>query len=133
MVDKYIVVFKDITSGFMCLECINYLADVFTKIPNLKNKVVFILQNDVSQNNNQAIMQMYNTLIGVDIFKAASSKGTLLRYKHLNGLQLRKKVESEKKELNEFLQEEYKNCTLKMYIIEDHLYENILSIIKEAL
>lgn len=133
MVDKHLVIFKDITSGFMNLDCINYLADIFEKNSELKNKITFILQNDVSNDNNQILMQMYNSLIGFDIFEASFSNDTLLRYKHLNGLQLRKKVEPEKKDLNEYLKEEYKNYNLKMHIIEDNVYENILSIIKEVL
>lgn len=131
MADKHLVIFKDITSGFMNLDCINYLADIFEKNSELKNKITFILQNDVSNDNNQILMQMYNSLIGFDIFDAAFSNDTLLKFKHLNGLQLRKKVETEKKDLNEYLDEEYKNYNL--HIIENNVYENILSIIKEVL
>ena len=44
----------------MNLEYINYLADIFSKKEELKDKFTFILQNDVSKESNQAIMQMYN-------------------------------------------------------------------------
>lgn len=131
MPNKNIIVFKNITTGFMNLEYINYLADIFSKKEELKDKFTFILQNDVSKESNQAIMQMYNKLIGFDIFSAAFSKGSLLEYKELNELQLRGKIKAENIELNEFLKNKYKDYKINLHVIENNIYQNILSIIKE--
>lgn len=131
MPNKNIIVFKNITTGFMNLEYINYLANIFSKKEELKDKFTFILQNDVSKESNQAIMQMYNKLIGFDIFSAAFSKGCLLEYKELNELQLRGKIKAKNIELNEFLKNKYKDYKINLHIIENNIYQNILSIIKE--
>lgn len=133
MPKKYIVVFKNITNGFMDLEVINYLAALFTKNKTLKDKITFCLDNDVSHDSNQAIMQMYNSLIGFDIFELAHSNQQLLEYKPLNQLQLRKGLTAKNMDLNSYLNEKYKNYETKIYTIENNIYQNLLSIIEEVL
>lgn len=133
MSNKYIIVFKDITEGFMDLKYINYLADIFEKKSELKEKIVFILDNDASCSSNQAIMQMYNSLIGFDVFKAAFIGDKMLEYKYLNGLQLRKKIACQEGDFRTYIDEKYKNDKVQIYTIESDLYKSLLSIIKGVL
>lgn len=133
MVSKNIIIFKNLTEGFMNLDGINYLADIFSKDESLKNRFTFILDNEVSNESNQAIMQMFNKLIGFDIFEAASSKGQLLEYKELNQLQLRNEIKANNISLDEFLDSKYKNSNIKKHIVEKNIYESILTIIKGEL
>ena len=131
MQNKHVIIFKNITDGFMNLEYINYLAELFSKEPSLKNKITFILDNNLSLESNQALMQMYNQLIGFDIFEAAYSNGKLLEYKELNQLQLRREVKAISLDLSDYLDNKYSN--FKKYFIENSIYENVLSIIKGVL
>ena len=89
--NKNIIIFKNITEGFMNLKYINSLAEIFDKKKELKDKFVFILENNASNEVNQAIMQMFNKLIGFNIFVAAT------------------------------------------HIVENDIYQNIISIIEEEL
>ena len=98
--NKNIIIFKNITEGFMNLKYINSLANIFDKKKELKDKFVFILQNNASNEANQAIMQMFNKLMGFKIFVAASSNGQLLEYKPLNELQLKHKINGIKKKFS---------------------------------
>ena len=126
MTDKHIIIFKNITDGFMNLEKINNLADIFELNPTLKDKIIFILDNNNSNESNQALMQMYNSLIGFDVFKASLKQKSLLEYKHLNNLQLRKKMIPKEIDLDKYIKEKYNNCNIKKYNITDDIYKNIL-------
>lgn len=132
MSNKYIIVFKNITEGFMDLKHINYLADVFQK-KKLKEELIFILDNDANSSKNQAIMQMYNSLIGFDVFKAAFMGKKMLEYKHLNGLQLKKEIPCQEIDFHTYINERYNSDKIMLYTIESDLYKNLLSIIKEVL
>ena len=118
MQNKHVIIFKNITDGFMNLEYINYLAELFSKEPSLKNKITFILDNNLSLESNQALMQTY-------------SNGKLLEYKELNQLQLRREVKAISLDLSDYLDSKYSN--FKKYFIENSIYENVLSIIKGVL
>lgn len=133
MADKYIIIFKNKTNGFMNLENINNLADIFELNPILKNKIGFILENEENKENNQALMQMYNTLIGFDIFKASYQENSLLIYKHLNKLQLKKELITQNITINDYLKDKYDNHNLKKYEITEDIYKNIFMIIKEII
>ncbi len=131
MPNKKIIIFKNLTTGFMNLKYINYLADVLSKNNGLRENLVFILDNSASNESNQAIMQMYNKLLGYNIFSVAYSNGEILEYRELNDLELRKKINGINIELNSFLKEKYKDYNTEIHIIENDIYENILSIIGE--
>lgn len=133
MPNKYIIIFKDITEGFMDLKNINDLADIFESSKELRKKFSFFLQNNASNESNQAIMQMYNSLIGFDIFKGSYSKHRLLEYKYRNGLQLRKKIESENIDLETYLKNKYKGDNLKIYYVTKNIYKELMQIIKECI
>ena len=131
--NKNIIIFKNITEGFMNLRYINSLAEIFDKKKELKDKFIFILENNASNEVNQAIMQMFNKLIGFNLFVAASSNGQLLEYKPLNELQLRHKIEGVEISLQEYLSNKYKDYQLNTHIVEKDIYQNIISIIEEEL
>lgn len=133
MENKVVIIFKDLTSGFMDLEKINYLADILNGNKILRKKMVFVLDNNSTNEANQALMQMYNSLMGFDIFIGAYSNNSFLEYKHLNQLELRKKIISFKGDFNEFLAKKYNNYNIKTYTITNDIYINLLSIIKEIL
>lgn len=132
MQNKYIIIFNDITEGFMNLKNINDLAEIFKNSKEMKKRCSFFLQNNVSIESNQAIMQMYNSLVGFDIFKGAYSNHRLLEYKYRNGLQLRKKIESENIDLETYLKNEYKDSNLKIYYITKNIYKELMKILKEC-
>lgn len=133
MPNKYIIIFKDITEGFMDLKNINDLADIFESSKELRKNFSFFLQNNASNESNQAIMQMYNSLIGFDIFKGSYSNHRLLEYKYRNGLQLRKKIESENIDLETYLKNKYKDDNLKIYYVTKNIYKELMQIIKECI
>ena len=133
MLNKNIIIFKNITEGFMNLKYINFLADTFALDKELKNKYVFVLDNDSTSEENQALMQMYNALMGFDIFVCASCSGELLEYKRLNGLQLRRKIKTKKEDLMAYLNNRYSDCVTKIHVVENNLYQSIMTIIKEDL
>ena len=131
--NKNIIIFKNITEGFMNLKYINSLAEIFDKKKELKDKFVFILENNASNEVNQAIMQMFNKLIGFNIFVAASSNGQVLEYKPLNELQLKHKIEGVEISLQDYLNNKYKDYQLNTHIVENDIYQNIISIIEEEI
>ena len=131
--NKNIIIFKNITEGFMNLKYINSLANIFDKKKELKDRFVFILQNNASNEANQAIMQMFNKLMGFNIFVAASSNGQLLEYKPLNELQLKHKINGIDISLQEYLENKYKGYQLNTHIVENDVYRNIISIIEEEI
>ena len=131
--NKNIIVFKNLTEGFMNLKYINFLVDTLSVNKELQESYVFVLDNDNSNEKNQALMQMYNSLMGFNIFVCAYSNGELLEFKRLNGLQLRRKVESKKMDLKEFLNDKYKDYNIIVHVVENDLYQNIMRIIKEDL
>lgn len=131
--NKNIIIFKNITEGFMNLKYINSLANIFDKKKELKDKFVFVLQNNASNEANQAIMQMFNKLMGFNIFVAASSNGQLLEYKPLNELQLKHKINGIDIYLQEYLENKYKGYQLNTHIVENDVYRNIISIIEEEI
>ena len=131
--NKNIIIFKNITEGFMNLKYINSFANIFDKKKELKDKFVFILQNNASNEANQAIMQMFNKLMGFKIFVAASSNGQLLEYKPLNELQLKHKINGIDISLQEYLENKYKGYQLNTHIVENDVYRNIISIIEEEI
>lgn len=131
--NKNIIIFKNITEGFMNLKYINSLANIFDKKKELKDKFVFILQNNASNEANQAIMQMFNKLMGFKIFVAASSNGQLLEYNPLNELQLKHKINGIDISLQEYLENKYKGYQLNTHIVENDVYRNIISIIEEEI
>lgn len=133
MPNKYIIIFKDITEGFMDLKNINDLADIFESSKELRKNFSFFLQNNASNESNQAIMQMYNSLIGFDIFKGSYWNHRLLEYKYRNGLQLRKKIESENIDLETYLKNKYKDDNLKIYYVTKNIYKELMQIIKECI
>lgn len=133
MLNKNIIIFKNITEGFMNLKYINFLADTFAIDKELKDKYVFVLDNDSTNEENQALMQMYNALMGFDIFVCSYSNGELLEYKRLNGLQLRRKIEGKKEELNDYLNNKYKDYKMNVHVVDNNLYQSIMTIIKEDL
>lgn len=132
MADKYVIIFKNLTSGFMNLENINYLAKLFQNNEHLKEKIVFILDNDSSCNSNQALMQMFNSLMGFNLFIGAYSNNAILEYKQLNQFELGKKIEAVPCDLNEFIKNKL-NYKIKTYIISTEIYKNLLPIIKEII
>ena len=131
MVDKHIVVFKNITTGFMNIEHISYVAEIFKRRPELKSKISFILENNESLETNQNLMRIYNNLIGFDIFIAAASNGNVLEYKKLNEFQSKKKFIGIKLDLDKYLNEKYGK--IKKIIVESNIYSSILSIIQEEI
>ena len=131
--NKHIIIFKNITKGFMNLKYINSLANIFDKKKDLKDKFVFILQNSASNEENQAIMQMFNKLIGFNFFIAASSNGQVLEYKPLNELQLKHKIDGVEITLQDYLNNKYKDYQLNTHIVENDIYRNIISIIEEEI
>lgn len=131
--NKNIIIFKNITEGFMNLKYINSLAEIFDKKKELKDKFVFILENNASNEVNQAIMQMFNKLMGFKIFVAASSNGQLLEYNPLNELQLKHKINGIDISLQEYLENKYKGYQLNTHIVENDVYRNIISIIEEEI
>ena len=131
--NKNIIIFKNIIEGFMNLRYINSLAEIFDKKKELKDKFIFILENNASNEVNQAIMQMFNKLIGFNLFVAASSNGQLLEYKPLNELQLRHKINGEEISLQEYLSNKYKDYQLNTHIVEKGIYQNVIPIIEEEL
>ena len=68
MEDKIIIIFKDLISGFMNLDKINYFADILKNNKSISEKLVFVLDNNSTNEANQALMQMYNSLLGFDVF-----------------------------------------------------------------
>lgn len=133
MEDKIIIIFKDLISGFMDLDKINYIADILKNNKSISEKLVFVLDNNSTNEANQALMQMYNSLLGFDVFVGAYANNSFLEYKHLNQLELRKKISTEKYNLNDFLIKKYNKYNIKTHIIKDNIYINLLSIIKENL
>lgn len=133
MQNKYIIIFKDITDGFMDLKNINSLSSILEGNKELRNHLSFFLQNSLSNESNQAIMQMYNSLMGFDIFEASYSNHHLLEYKYRNGLQLRKKIEAENLDLETYIKDKYKNNNIRIYYVTKDIYINLMSIIKECI
>ena len=130
---KHIIIFKNLTSGFMNLDYINYLTNIFSSNKKYKERISFILDNDASLGQNQTIMQMYNFLLGFEIFEAAHNNGMILKYKELNGIEIKKKINGKKQELNNYIKEKYGNKKIKIHIVNKNIYLNILLIVKEMI
>lgn len=133
MQNNYIIIFKDITEGFMDLAKINFIADILKKHKDLKNHLSFFLENNLKEESNQAIMQMYNRLLGYDIFKGSYSNHHFLEYNYRNEFQLRKKLELQSIDLETYLKNKYQNTKIKTYYVTKDIYKELMSILKECI
>lgn len=124
-----VIIFKDITSGFMNADKIINLAKKFEKNQNLKESTIFVLLNNSTIEKNQSIMQMFNGLIGLDIFKFAFADNKAIKYNFLEDRKLCKEniitQELNSNLLKQFLQTELQTKNIKYLVIEDDVWKGI--------
>lgn len=127
-----VIIFKDITAGFMNID---EILDIQNRIDkkSIRDKLCFCLMNSATLEKNQTIMQMFNGLIGFDIFKYAVADDKLVKYKFLQDNQLRKEnITAEEfnfDDFENFLKNDLKQQKLKFTIIENEIFKNLKKII----